>query len=105
MAPQLSRQRSGDSGRRDLDLSRSGVGEYAQDRAGGGIEYGTVNPLHVVFHLLFIAAQGIIRRMINATIQKRLIKLEAEMKMLKRTIPRPDLSIEDRKSTRLNSSH
>jgi len=34
--------------------------------------------------------------MINATIQKRLIKLEAEMKMLKRTIPRPDLSIDER---------
>jgi len=34
--------------------------------------------------------------MTNATIQKRLIKLEAEMNMLKRTMPRPDLSVDEK---------
>ena len=34
--------------------------------------------------------------MINAVIQKRIIKLEAEMKMLKKTLPRPDFSIDEK---------
>ena len=42
--------------------------------------------------------------MTNATIQNRLIKLEVEMKMLKSTMPRPDLSVDEKNWGKVKST-
>lgn len=42
--------------------------------------------------------------MTNATMQRRLIKLEVEMKMLKKTMPRPDLSVDEKNWRKVKST-